>query len=794
MNVGKKLHLGLKIFQDKKEDKSFFSTLSVSFLIVSIISSVLLTTLLAAVFIRTITQSARDHTSQLLAQANYAIEKIDADATRMERFLFSNNDIMAFLSQNEADTSSVIQAKLEIEKMLLTMPYVQSIYLYNARIDTMYCSDTGHQASLKSMADQETFRRLADSSFIESYNSRPIPGQLDESTEAAEVITYYYFVRSGPDQNAPSAIVVNFAISVLFDSITSIRNLSFDADSNFLLLDSSGNFLTGVLNLDTVDARDWADAALETVDSDSYYVSIGGKSYLKTSTDENPYGWTMVNFTPLSVIFHDFLFLTLISLLIMIVVLCISWFICRYFAKRLNRPLEALTHIVRGAPHQDENRTFETKEFRSIMDTVNSLYENNEQLRALQHKSRYSLIQATLSDLITDHHLVPPDQLRQDLDYLGLTYLETSKLCMSIFKIDNYQDVLASHSSDEMWALRFSVVNILEELGSSSFTCSAFSHDDDKFILLTVCPAGGDLVKFEDTHLKLYRAVQENISKYLHFTMTVAYSPVFQGIEQLPVYYRRTADALHLKMRYGHEAVIDPYQSDEIQPEVFQFSSKLFTQLCDQLAMGQFTSAWDIYLKFSEHLFETDYNEITATVIRMAHGIYERLTEKYPMLQEFLMGGMKKVLADLEAAETGEDVQALARNFFKKVCTEIQQLKANPAQQKTPLLVARIVELIEENYSDPTLCLAGIAEEIGLSSNYTGHIFKQYTQKSVAQYLLDVRMEKVAYYIQTTTLPITKILEKVGLEKNNYFYTRFKNYFGMSLGDYRQQFHSKDEQ
>ena len=54
-------------------------------------------------------------------------------------------------------------------------------------------------------------------------------------------------------------------------------------------------------------------------------------------------------------------------------------------------------------------------------------------------------------------------------------------------------------------------------------------------------------------------------------------------------------------------------------------------------------------------------------------------------------------------------------------------------------------------------------------------------------------MEKVAYYLQTTSLPLSKILDKVGMEKNNYFYTRFKNYFGMSLGEYKQKFRSSDD-
>lgn len=63
--------------------------------------------------------------------------------------------------------------------------------------------------------------------------------------------------------------------------------------------------------------------------------------------------------------------------------------------------------------------------------------------------------------------------------------------------------------------------------------------------------------------------------------------------------------------------------------------------------------------------------------------------------------------------------------------------------------------------------------------------FKQYTKKSISQYLLEIRMEKLAEYLHTSNLPLNEILGLVGLEKNNYFYTRFKNYFGMSLNEYR---------
>ena len=789
MNLKKRFHVNLN--SNKSTDKSFYSTLSFSFLIVSIISTVLLGIVLISVFVHSMTTTAKNYNEQLLSQTNYAIDKINADAARLRSSLMGNNRITAFLSLSDSESTVPVLAKQEVEKQLLVMPYVENICLYNADMDLLYSSTSGYQQPLEYYADSESLSRLADPDFLSSYKGQPVPGQLDPDTKACEIISYYFWDNYGQDSDKKSAIVVNFDISVLFDPISSMKDLSFAPASNFVLLDQNGNFLTGVLNSDIEDREDWMDDALDTLTDENIYVSIQGKTYLKTETNANAYGWNLVNYTPVSVILQDSFVLILLSLLIMILVLIICWFVCRSFAKRLNRPLEILTHIVKGN-RTDEHRTFETKEFRTIMDTVSTLHENNEQLRSLQHKSRYSLIQSTLNDLVSDHHLNPPRHLRQQLDYLGLSYIETEKLCMAVFKIDSYKNFITEHSSDEMWVLRFSVVNIVEELGAASFTCNAFSHDDDKFILLVKCSREEDLVAFEEKLLELLRSIQENLNKYLHFTVTAAYSPIFQGLNQLPVIYKRTEDSLKLKMRYGHNCIIEPYQPEEQESTAFHFSQKLFIQLCDQLLSGQFSSAWNLYGEFTDNLFESGYSEITTTIIHLTLSIYERLSEKYPMLQETFMNEMKTVLTNLESAEVIDDIHALMRTYFQNLCSQIQQVKANPAQQNSALLADRIGEIIREKYTDPSLCLAGIAEEIGLSANYTGHIFKQHTQKSVAQYLLEVRMDHVAQYLQTTSLPLGKILERVGLEKNNYFYTRFKNYFGMSLGEYRQKFQTKE--
>lgn len=345
-----------------------------------------------------------------------------------------------------------------------------------------------------------------------------------------------------------------------------------------------------------------------------------------------------------------------------------------------------------------------------------------------------------------------------------------------------------------MWIIRFSIVNITEELVDAHFTCNAFSMDDDKFVLLIDSESQNSDSGFEETLFETFRSIQENLKSWLHFTVSVAFSTVFHGLAQLPSVYRNVQSALLLKMRYGHNCIINPYQIEEVSEEPFPFSYRQVLQLVDELAAGRFDNAWDTYLKQTELLFFSAYDEIMSFIIHLSYNVYERISEKFPMLKDAVTEELKALQSGLRDAEVSDDVQLLVKAFLQNICTGICAHKENPAQQSTSLAAERIVQIIQKEYSNPALCLTSIADEVGLSSNYAGHIFKQYAQKSVSQYILEVRMDLVGDYLKNTTLPLNKILEKVGMEKNNYFYTRFKNYFGMSLNEYRQQFSAGNEE
>lgn len=778
------------------DNKSFYSMLLFSFLTILVTSMLLLSTLLISIFFKSISSSTKNYNEQLLTQTNYTINQLDESIERLKLYLQSNKSVSSYLSMEHADSTTPVLASHEILNQLLVLPYIDSIYLYNANLDLFYSSKTGFQTSLETCEEKGISSNLENPDFVDSYNGSPIPYRKSEETKNIEIFSYY-ILSPADASDTPNAIIINLNTSMLTNSISSMKDFSAETESNFFLLDKNNTYLTSVLHSKIEKAPDFVASFLEqanaTKNYDSSYIKIKGTTYFQIHTDKNCYGWHLFNLIPVSTLFHNVVINILLSLLIIIVIFILTWGLCRYFAKQLNAPLEVLTRHL-NAPSSNaglpKKLSFKPNEFQLIMSTVTSLKDNNEQLRSVQQKTKYSVTQSCLNELITNHYIDSPTVMEQKIRYLHLDYLNSEKLCMAVFKIDQYHNFIDQHDSDELWTLRFATVNIIEELASSNYTCNGFSRDNDKFVLILSCSAETDLVAFEDHFVLLLQSIQKKIEEYLHFTVSTTYSNVFQGIQMLPVVYRQMEDSLLLKIRLGNSAIIEPHLIDEVQTEPFQLSHKTTKQLIDSLSCGELTSAVSAYEDAIHNLFYCDYAEIHSTLLHLIHSIYEQLTEKYPMLKDTFVKAMKVFMSELSYAEISDDILSLSRTYFETICTAVQKAKEEPKQQNSVVMAKRIVDIIQTNYSDSSLCLATIADKVGLSSNYTGQIFKQYTQKSLSQYLLEIRMEKIAEYLQTTSLPLNKILELVGLEKNNYFYTRFKNYFGMSLNEYRAKFQS----
>lgn len=774
----------------KKYRTSFLRKAFFSFFIMTIIIIVLLTSFLTITYLRTANTLISHYNEKLIAQSNYSITYLDETAKKLGNALYSDRDIINFLNMKESDEHIAFSASKVIDKHFLTLKDIDSVYLYNAGLDLFYSSRSGERRSTSAFSDQAIAKLLTDKDFVAEYRGRPIVASVDEATQSAKVCSYILFEAGATAAGLKNAVVVNIRTKALTDSIQAINGNDPVQETSFLVVDTNGSILSMALSPEFVhnmsEVHSLAQKVQELDGSNNRVQKIDGTRYLVSSSKSNANNWYIIGVTPFNKIFKDVITASIVATGIVIAVFILSAGICLYLARRLNSPIQAMTKIINGeAPERSDALVAETEEFQVILSVFESMKEQNAQLDKIMKETGYAAKQEFLNALLSESTTYSIQTVRGKLHDLHLDYLATNQLCMCLFKIDNYNQFITKNSQKERWALRYAIVNIAGAIAENYGKCEVFSCDSDKFVMLIDCDTVAQYKVLQDNVESVLRDIQRNTEKHIHISLSMAYSTLFQGLEHLPTMYNSMKDSILLKMRYGHGCIISPYMLDEINADEFHVSVKKEDQLIEKVLEGNDEDASAIYQSISKLLYQYTYDEILFCVVHLIYRIYFGVLSKVPAIKNNQDFTLQVFLQDIQHAEVSADIDSLMNEFLQKISKKVIEIKNT--SNSNDLLVQRIIEIVEREYSNTDLCLSSIADKIRLSPNYVGQLFKMSHGQSIAQYIFDFRIQKLDQYMRNTKLPLSTILEKVGLEKNNYFYTRFKKHFGMSLSEYKLQ-------
>ena len=119
-------------------------------------------------------------------------------------------------------------------------------------------------------------------------------------------------------------------------------------------------------------------------------------------------------------------------------------------------------------------------------------------------------------------------------------------------------------------------------------------------------------------------------------------------------------------------------------------------------------------------------------------------------------------------------------------CAEVKK----SSQEKA--LLDKIIDYVGENFGNPELCLATVAENLGLQEYYVSLFFKQGTGEKLSSYIEDIRMHNAVRYITDSSYTIKEVAEMSGYSNINTFYKAFKRKFGVPPKTYQQNLKMQD--
>jgi AraC family transcriptional regulator, melibiose operon regulatory protein len=130
----------------------------------------------------------------------------------------------------------------------------------------------------------------------------------------------------------------------------------------------------------------------------------------------------------------------------------------------------------------------------------------------------------------------------------------------------------------------------------------------------------------------------------------------------------------------------------------------------------------------------------------------------------------------------------IIESYMIIIFTELLRVfKYDSHQQHTKNLnetsIINILQYIENNYQ--TCTLVSTAAYFNYNPSYFSTLIKKNTGKSFKELIRIQRLTYASLLIEKTSDPIYEIANTVGYENLNFFYKKFKEYFGLSPSEYR---------
>ena len=169
------------------------------------------------------------------------------------------------------------------------------------------------------------------------------------------------------------------------------------------------------------------------------------------------------------------------------------------------------------------------------------------------------------------------------------------------------------------------------------------------------------------------------------------------------------------------------------------------------------------------------------TILYMKHlllDIVQKLEKQIPKELAVSIAEVKSSIVESPDIRHSEEIlQKMLQNL-----EEIQNRRISTGNH----YVDQIQSIILSDYASD-MALNSLAERVNLSVTYMCNLFKKETGISIGQYIKNVRMEKAKELLRNTNLRLNDIYPQVGYASLAYFCIAFKEAFGLTPTQFRQQ-------
>jgi two-component system response regulator YesN len=699
------------------------------------------------------------------AKADSAISNAEQIAYQILKY----SEYQGLMRDEKPSVPDLLNTSKFIDTILLTNPDVASIYIIKNKQIVM-------EKIGKGVVEKEsTIIELADSINNLTPVVRSVPYITGESASAISIIF---------EDEEIGAVLVTLDSDQLKQEVF---NQNVADTSAAAIFDAKGQIL-----LSSKEESSYIDLYHKAYEllTNNQSLAVNGSRVMKDEPQlianyivvENP-DWTVVSLIRDNDIIREQSKAMNTIIMVISVIFIILVFISIIVSKRYYLPMMLIfSQIVRSVRKTDVPEAKEAVNLKVIVNATKSLFErmnvleHQEEMSIFTKQSRYIQTLLQQSDELNEQEI--REQLLE-LKVVDSTYDAYIILVLRINELVQFKEQNTKMSS----SLKLnSLGNLtLEMLGYDSNSTYVIVDEEQLVFLLQVDNQDS---KFDPAALEnTFSQIRETSQNLWNLAFTAGVSDVDGQYNRIASRYKQACEATNYRLYYGRVPVLYTpaviIETENIVEAIRKTEKQLMKDI-KQLAQIEFEQHVNEYLAFMVALPYRTTVKLNAQMIHSLLGILEEAIFHQAAKPEY---DYQLIYNRVLTMETLSELREWYAEVYESVSRELIQINSTGTSD----IVRRIMELTEQNYTDPGISANGLADELQITPQYFSRVVKEAMGMSFPDYINNLRLTKASeLLIAHPEMGVKQIYESVGYNNAAYFTALFKKAYGVTPTTYRK--------
>jgi AraC-like DNA-binding protein len=683
-------------------------------------------------------------------------------------------------SLKNADFCKMNELRGELNKYILSNSFIEEVYIYFERNEIMISPHFVYEnvprayGTLFSYEDMDFYRWKEFALPNNSHNVIADSKTFYHNSKGSRVVPIIssLSVRSHGNRGAITVLIPE---EKLEEHLNYMKSIDSSADSiGFFIMDAQGNVLVsdGAHELPTS-----VDMSEQNEPAGHFALSFNKTDYTMAYVTCPDTGWTYAAAIPPEYFNSAVQYISNTYLVVTLGAFVLGLIIAILMAFQTSKPLRSTLEILRteaGIYRGERNNND------YITGTLQNIIAQNTDISKRLDDQKPFLREAIMKKLLLGG-FSGSDEVSIALSYIDIK-MQDGGFVVGLMQIGGYGGNVSDTLYDEVNMSKLVAEDLISR--NREQPCHFCNIDDDKMAVIFQTGNPDDAKRLE-LKGRLENIVTELASLGINATFslgdfcvdTMDISRSYQQAEQVAA-FSITGDSVRVRS----------FDTIEITHSGYYYPMDVELQLMNLTKMGEKEKA--------QALITHIYNENFSAGGLPQEDVYQLLYE----LRGTLVKLWSEVVKDREEAQTThsfqntigaldmhaplEDLYSGITSVFISFCDVINEKKRSHNLD----LKNRILEYINLNYYNPSLCLYDVASQFGLSDKYLSDFFKEQTGENFSTYVESLRMDRILGMLKEDNLSISSIASQSGYYSANTLYKVFKRKFGISPGTYRQHY------